>query len=729
MCSLSGAKESDRVLGQVIHGYRIDRALSGDKGGFGDVYFASHVDSGAEAVVKVLKPEMSAQRDIVARFFNEARAAASVHHPGVVQIHNVGYHGDRAYLLMERLHGDDLETRLAGGPLPVDRAIVFVRQAAGAVGAAHDRGIVHRDLKPANLFVVADPDVVGGERVKVLDFGIAKLSVDSGAGKTQGVFGTPAYMSPEQCASTGAVDPRSDLYSLGCIFYELVCGRPPFGQGGIELIASHLRDAPMPPRAIAPWVPPAVEAVILRLLEKQPERRPPTCAALIAALDEAAAASGLGGASMPQLPAGTSPSLPPASTGGSWPGPHPTTLGAAAGASTMPVRGRSGGRGAWFAIGAVVAVAGAIAVVLAMPSRHPAGNGSGSDGSGSIVAGSGSAGSGSAGSGGAGNSTGVAGTGSSGSGTIAGATPDNRGTDNRAADDRGTESRGADNRAADDRAADNRGTDHQAADNRAAGDNRTGDNRTGDRAPSDPSAAPSAADSGAGQFTEPVVASIQLAEKLNEQGKDRMYANDYEHARQLFSQAAARDPQPKYFLNLATAYIQLGYFDPAATVLREAVRRSPTPEQAEKVRKLFGIVADQAQRQGIAIHPPITAAELGRPTALASPPAPDAPATGQTQDEIAERLNEEGKELMYADRYSAAANKFQEAVARVPKAKFLINLCQARVQEGKLDEAVAACQAMREHDPNQNQLDRADKLLRIIKAKAKSQGLEVHGVP
>src|SRR5690349_4177822 len=210
------------MLGEVIHGYRVDRALSADKGGFGDVFFATHVESGAEAVVKVLKPEMSAHRDIVTRFFNEARAAASIHHPGIVQIHNVGYHGERAYLLMERLRGDDLENRLHAGPLPLDRAIVFMRQATGAIAAAHERGIVHRDLKPANLFVVPDPDVVGGERVKVLDFGIAKLSLDTGGNKTQGIFGTPTYMSPEQCASSGDVDARSDLYSLGCIFYELV---------------------------------------------------------------------------------------------------------------------------------------------------------------------------------------------------------------------------------------------------------------------------------------------------------------------------------------------------------------------------------------------------------------------------------------------------------------------------------------------------------------------------
>src|SRR6185503_706720 len=330
------------MLGQVIHGYRIDHALSEDKGGFGDVYFATHVESGAEAVVKVLKPEMSALRDIVARFFNEARAAASIHHPGIVQIHNVGYHADRAYLLMERLRGSDLETRLRAGPLPLDRALVFLRQTAGAIGAAHERGIVHRDLKPANLFIVEDPDVIGGERVKVLDFGIAKLTADSGGGKTQGVFGSPPYMSPEQCASTGAVDARSDLYSLGCIFYEPVCGRPPFGHGGIELIASHLRAAPAPPRAVAPWLPPAVEQVILALLEKQPERRIPSCTALIAALDEAAAASGLPGFSSPHLPAGSaSMGAAPRASGGmhaSHPSSYPsTTLGSSvAVASTQP---------------------------------------------------------------------------------------------------------------------------------------------------------------------------------------------------------------------------------------------------------------------------------------------------------------------------------------------------------------------------------------------------------
>ena len=372
------------VLGEVIHGYRLEQGLASDKGGFGDVFFATHVHSGAEAVVKVLKPEMSARRDVVERFFNEARAAASVHHPGVVQIHNVGYHGDRAYLLMERLHGDDLETRLANGPLPVERAMVFVRQTAGAMGAAHQCGIVHRDLKPANLFIVSDPDIAGGERVKVLDFGIAKLTFDAGR-KTQGVFGTPAYMSPEQCSSTAAVDRRADLYSLGCIFYELVCGRPPFGHGGAELIASHLRDAPLPPRALAPWLPPALEQVILRLLEKRPDLRYESCAALIAALDDAAVTSRLPAESVSQMPTVRGASLP------SPPTPVPmsmmspstrSTLNLAAGAMTQPPARRS--NVAWIGLCLVTVVGAGVAVLTATSgaksTREPAmADGSGSN--------------------------------------------------------------------------------------------------------------------------------------------------------------------------------------------------------------------------------------------------------------------------------------------------------------------------------------------------------------
>jgi serine/threonine-protein kinase len=274
------------VIGEEIHGYRIVRALSQDKGGFGEVFFARHESSGAEAVIKVLKAEMSAHRDIVTRFFNEARAAAAIQHPSIVVVHNVGYVQGRAYLLMERLRGEDLETRLSHGTPPLDVALRFLRQAAGAVGAAHQQGIVHRDLKPANLFVVPDPEVVGGERIKVLDFGIAKLGA-GGTMKTQGVFGTPAYMSPEQCGSAADVDPRTDIYALGCILYELISGRPPFGHGGLELIAAHLRDEPPAITSFRQDTPTSIQVLVSKLLQKRREDRVQSCSALIEEIDVA----------------------------------------------------------------------------------------------------------------------------------------------------------------------------------------------------------------------------------------------------------------------------------------------------------------------------------------------------------------------------------------------------------------------------------------------------------
>jgi hypothetical protein len=617
------------MLGQVIHGYRIDRAMSEDKGGFGDVYFATHVDSGAEAVVKVLKPEMSALRDIVARFFNEARAAASIHHPGIVQIHNVGYHGDRAYLLMERLRGGDLEQRLERGPLPLDRAIIFLRQAAGAIGAAHERGIVHRDLKPANLFVVDDPDVIGGERVKVLDFGIAKLTADSGAGKTQGVFGSPPYMSPEQCASTAAVDARSDLYSLGCIFYELVCGRPPFGHGGIELIASHLRDTPQPPRAIAPWVPPAVEQVILALLEKQPERRIPSCAALIAALDEAARVSGIPGASVPHLAGGGPAASAPDLRRGSVPPGGPTTLGSAAvAASTLPANKR--GLGVWLGVAAVVVVGGAVTAVMAF-GGHPAGGPQplphGPSDAGMAIAVPGDAGS------------------------IATATPDAApiamGTADAAVDAMG------------------------AADPSAPRDTRR------DEPPPRTARGP----------CDKIDVDGVLSQAATAHARGQPAA-----ALALVNKALACKPSARGYRLAATYACAAHDFDSAKLWLAKlpsSYERSQVEEKCEQERR------------------------------------PPEPTPSMSQAEIAARLNEEGKALLYNDQPNAAARKFQEAVARVPEAKYFVNLCVARFQDGRFSEALTACMAVDLNHPTDDQRSKAAKLIDRIKAEAKKQGIEL----
>jgi eukaryotic-like serine/threonine-protein kinase len=208
--------------GLVLGRYRITHKIA--EGGMAEVYAAKHELMGRDAAVKLLLPEMSVRHDIVKRFFNEAQIAASIEHPGIVKVLDVGYTQDgRAYLVMEMLSGEPMSARLMHtGAQPLDTARLWIRQLAGALGAAHARGIVHRDLKPSNLFLVPDPEVASGERVKVLDFGLAKLAEHGGSVLTaEGTtFGTPAYMAPEQCRNAAGVDARADLYAVGCIFYH-----------------------------------------------------------------------------------------------------------------------------------------------------------------------------------------------------------------------------------------------------------------------------------------------------------------------------------------------------------------------------------------------------------------------------------------------------------------------------------------------------------------------------
>ena len=281
----------------VIGRYRVIRKLG--TGGMAEVYAAKHELMDRNAAIKLLLPEMSARDDIVRRFFQEAQAAARIEHPGIVQVFDVGYTPDgRAYLVMEQLAGEPLSRRLQRqGALSLEETIILMRQLAGAIECAHGRGIIHRDLKPDNLFLVPDPDLPRGERVKVLDFGLAKLLETSTSPMeltAQGaVFGTPSYMAPEQCQSAANVDSRADLYSIGCIFYACLCGRPPFTGNGMAMLMAHIAQAPVPPRQHVAAIPPAIDALILQLLEKDPARRVPSCAALIAGLDHAVAITGI----------------------------------------------------------------------------------------------------------------------------------------------------------------------------------------------------------------------------------------------------------------------------------------------------------------------------------------------------------------------------------------------------------------------------------------------------
>ena len=243
----------------------------------GTVWLAEHTMIGRRAALKLLHPMFTAQPQVVTRFFNEARAATAITDPGIVQIFDFGYHTDgSAYIAMELLAGEPLDRRLGRlGRLPVGEALRILRQVASTLGVTHARGIVHRDLKPENIFLVPDPEVPGGERSKVLDFGIAKLTGDpSVKTNTSAVMGTPAYMSPEQCRGAGHVDQRADVYALGCILFVLLTGHTPFeAEGSGELIAMHLREAPPAPSSRAPGIPPEIDALVLRCLAKNPAQR------------------------------------------------------------------------------------------------------------------------------------------------------------------------------------------------------------------------------------------------------------------------------------------------------------------------------------------------------------------------------------------------------------------------------------------------------------------------
>ena len=248
----------------------------------GAVFEAVHEVIQRRVAIKVLHAEAGRSAETINRFMNEARAANLVGHPGIVQITDFGHLSDGAgYLVMEYLQGDTLSARMAasGGKIPPSEAVQIGIQIAATVAAAHKKGIIHRDLKPSNTMLVPDSAMPTGERVKILDFGLAKLSEvrEAAAVKThsQAVMGTPLYMSPEQCEGAGRVDAKSDVYSLGCMLYQMLAGQPPFsGDGPGQIIGQHLFKEPVPLGKLAPSAPAALTKLVDRLLAKSKDERP-----------------------------------------------------------------------------------------------------------------------------------------------------------------------------------------------------------------------------------------------------------------------------------------------------------------------------------------------------------------------------------------------------------------------------------------------------------------------
>jgi len=276
--------------------YRIIRLIG--SGGMGAVYEAVHDAIARRVAIKILHPEFARDGEMTARFFNEARAVNLIDHPGLVQVSDYSQEPDgRSYIVMEYLSGDNLAARLRQGRLSESQALLIAWQIADTLTAVHTKSIVHRDLKPDNVMLVPDVVAPGSERVKLLDFGIAKLGNTAQAGQvnTQAnlIMGTPRYMSPEQCIGARFVDDRTDVYALGVMLFEMLTGRLPFvAQENQQLIAMHIASRPPSLSSVAPELSLELESLVAPLLAKDPTQRP-AMGAVFATLTQHASARGL----------------------------------------------------------------------------------------------------------------------------------------------------------------------------------------------------------------------------------------------------------------------------------------------------------------------------------------------------------------------------------------------------------------------------------------------------
>ena len=266
----------DPLIGQRIDG-KYELLSRAGEGGLSVVYRARRVHIGDDVAVKILLSQFASDNDARARFRREASAAAMLRHPNVITIYDFAETGDvaiPAYIVMDFINGTPLREMLhSQGRFPIERAIRLMRGICGGVAAAHKRGIIHRDLKPDNVLIVAPDEVSEFESVKIVDFGFAKLVSDRDTDKKGTVVGTPFYMSPEQCLGQ-RMDSRSDVYSLGATFYELLSGNRPFTSERVSgIINKHLYEEP-PPFPAELEMPRRISNAIFQALAKDPKDRP-----------------------------------------------------------------------------------------------------------------------------------------------------------------------------------------------------------------------------------------------------------------------------------------------------------------------------------------------------------------------------------------------------------------------------------------------------------------------
>ncbi len=288
MSNQAMAKEARVRPGEVLADkYVVERVLA--EGGMGVVVAARHNQLGRRVALKFLLPELCTQKEVVARFLREAQSMTSIQNEHVARVLDVGTTAEGApYMVMEFLEGEDLGQMLERrGRLGTEEAVEFVLQGMEAVAEAHLHGIVHRDLKPSNLFVTQRPD--GSPLVKVLDFGISKVSTEGAAADlthAQGLLGSPLYMAPEQIRSSRSVDVRADVWALGIILYELMCGHTPFDDAETvqAVLAAIVADDPPSLQSVRPDVPAGLSDIVARCLKRPRDERFATVAELATAL-------------------------------------------------------------------------------------------------------------------------------------------------------------------------------------------------------------------------------------------------------------------------------------------------------------------------------------------------------------------------------------------------------------------------------------------------------------
>ena len=268
-------------IGSEFVGYRIDELVG--RGGMGVVYRAYDLRLKRTVALKLMAPELALDQRFRERFAREAELAMSLEHPNVVPIHDAGDIDGRLYLAMRLVEGTDLRALLhAEGALDPPRALAICSQVANALDAAHASGLVHRDVKPSNVLLDAN------EHAYLADFGLTRQFDDPGGPVGEGSsVGTPAYIAPEQIEG-GPLDGRADVYSLGCLLYECLTGEAPFARGSrLAMAWAHLEEEPPNASEHRPELPVAIDAVIRKAMAKEPGDRYTTCAALIAAAEQA----------------------------------------------------------------------------------------------------------------------------------------------------------------------------------------------------------------------------------------------------------------------------------------------------------------------------------------------------------------------------------------------------------------------------------------------------------